>query len=118
MELDWLQISGISGIIGLSLAIVYKLLEFGIAVVKSKLNVVSSEDDQVNTARKLLTQSEVNGLLLEGLRDDFFKLNMEFMKLKTVVIDGNGKDGLVTQVAVLKTEVKAHVSDPNIHKRV
>lgn len=96
------------GALAIVFAISNKALEFGIAVVQAKINGGTDKED-TDPAREALIQSSINGDLLEDVK-------IEVTKIRKVVIEGNGKDGLITQIAVLSKTVDTHIKDRSIHK--
>ena len=96
------------GALAIVFAISNKALEFGIAVVKARLN-GGADKESTDPAREALIQSSINGDLLEDVKQDV-------KKVYAVVIEGNGKEGLVTQIAVLSKTVDTHIKDQSIHK--
>jgi len=100
------------GLAGVSAAIALKVIDLAQAVIKSKIESRGGGGDreEKSAADQALTQSQKNGDVIEVIKTSI-------QRLEKAVIDGNGQPGLVTQVAVLRSQLDDHVTDSILHGR-
>lgn len=83
------------GLVGILAVIASKSIDFATDVYKSRKEPEPDEKSKVE-------------LVVEEIK-------LSVKRIERVVIDGNGKPGLVTQVALIDQKLTDHVSDDNVH---
>ena len=119
--LTWSQLGLLAGGAATVFKVFDKVIDYLIYVTKkafSKEEAVkeSQEAKAAKLAEKALIVAEEGVSLSKRNGEALGSMQRDIEKISMVLIEGNGQPAVTTRLAVVESQLKDHVSDPNVHK--